>query len=214
MSDEQSLLEKSFIEGVGRDIDVDDTGERILAAASELVGEVGIQRATMDAVARRAGVSRITVYRRFATKEVLVEHAVRREFRRYFDQFLLDIAGSATTADRVATGLVSSLRNIRANPVIAALTAVDEPNMVMPSIVGDGGRTLAAVGGFLAGQLRREQQAGTVLADVDVEVVAELWVRLCTSFLIIPSHVIDIEDDDRLREVALRFFVPMLGLPG
>ena len=48
--------------------DHDDTSSRILDAAFELFSWIGVQRSTMEDVARRAGVSRITVYRRFATK--------------------------------------------------------------------------------------------------------------------------------------------------
>ncbi|NED55655.1 TetR/AcrR family transcriptional regulator, partial [Micromonospora aurantiaca] len=84
-------------------------------------------------------VSRITVYRRFATKDALVEHVVRREFRRYFDQFLLDIGQAETAADRVVLGFVSSLRAIRRNPLIGGLIAT-EPDLVVPSMISDGGR--------------------------------------------------------------------------
>jgi len=69
----------------------DETSARILDAAYEVFCRIGIQRSTMEDVARRAGVSRITVYRRFAAKGTLVDHVVRREIRRYFDQFLVDI---------------------------------------------------------------------------------------------------------------------------
>ena len=61
-----------------------------------------------------------------------------------------------------------------------------------------------------AGQLRREQRAGTIAATVDVEVVAELMTRLSCSFLLTPSHVIDLDDADELRQMARRFLVPML----
>ncbi|WAZ19229.1 hypothetical protein STRCI_000264 [Streptomyces cinnabarinus] len=55
-------------------------------------------------VARLARVSRITVYRRLATKEVLVEQVVRREFRRHFEQFTVEIQDAATVAHRVVVG--------------------------------------------------------------------------------------------------------------
>lgn len=85
-----------------------------------------------------------------------------------------------------------------------------EPDAVIPSMTSDGGRTLATVQRFVAGQLRREQRAGTISETVDVEVVAELMTRLSCSFLVTPSAVVDLDDAEQLRAVARRFLVPML----
>lgn len=205
----ESLLERAYTDAVERVDDLDAARSRVLDAAYEQFCRLGIQRSTMEDVARRAGVSRITVYRRFATKDALVEQVVRREFRRYFDQFLVDIEQAETAADRVVLGFVSSLRAIRGNPLIGGLMEA-EPDLLVPSMISDGGRTLATVRQFVAGQLRREQRAGTVSAGLDADVVAELMVRLSASFLAIPSHVIDLDDDEQLAEVARKFLVPML----
>lgn len=206
---ESSLLERAFAEAVEQVDENDEITGRLLDAAYEQFCRLGIRRSTMEEVARRAGVSRITAYRRFTTKDALIEQVVRREFRRYFNQFLIDIQGAETLADRVVLGFVSSLRAIRRNPLIGGLMAT-EPELIVPSMVSDGGRTLATVRAFVAGQLRHEQQAGNVSADVDVELVAEMMTRVSTSFLISPSQVIDLDDDERLSAVARQFLVPML----
>ncbi|GAA1816438.1 TetR/AcrR family transcriptional regulator [Actinomadura chokoriensis] len=208
----ESVLERAYTDAVEQVDDKDETRTRVLDAAYEQFSRLGIQRSTMEDVARRAGVSRITVYRRFATKDALVEHVVRREFRRYFDQFLLDIGRAETAADRVVLGFVSSLRAIRRNPLIGGLIAT-EPDLVVPSMISDGGRTLATVRQFVAGQLRHEQRAGTVSADLDIDHVAELMVRISASFLAIPSHLVDLDDDEQLAALARRFLVPMLDPP-
>ncbi len=212
-SDSESFLAGALTaaaNGVGGDDD--ETSGRILDAAFELFCHMGVQRTTMEDVARRAGVSRITVYRRFATKRALVDHVIRREVRRYFDQFRRDVEQADTAADRVVLGFVSSLQAFRHNPLIGGLMAAD-PKALVPSTIGDGGRTLATVREFVAGQLRREQDAGNVARDVNVDVVAELMVRVCSSFLVIPSHIIDLDDDEQLRDVARQFLVPMLRTP-
>jgi len=205
----ESVLERAYTDAIERVDDTDEMRARILDAAYAQFCRMGIQRSTMEDVARRAGVSRITVYRRFASKDVLVEHVVRREFRRYFDQFLGEIEQAETVADRVVLGFVSSLRAIRANPLIGGLIDI-EPDLLVASMIGDGGQTLATVREFVAGQLRREQHAGTVSPDLDIDLTAELMVRVSTSFLVIPSHVVDIDDDQQLATVARRFLVPML----
>ncbi|MER6176426.1 helix-turn-helix domain-containing protein [Streptosporangium sp. NPDC001681] len=212
-SDSESLLERAYIDAVEQVDDTDETRARILDAAYEQFCRMGIRRSTMEDVARRAGVSRITVYRRFATKDALVEHVVRREFRRYFDQFLIDIEQARTAADRAVLGFVSSLRAIRRNPLIGGLITA-EPDLVVPSMISDGGRTLATVRQFVAGQLRHEQRAGNVSSDLDTDLVAELMVRISASFLAIPSQIIDLDDDEQLAAVARQFLVPMLEPTG
>ncbi|GGV11320.1 TetR family transcriptional regulator [Actinomadura cremea] len=208
-TDPESLLERAYTDAVERVDDPDETRTRVLDAAHEQFARMGVQRSTMEDVARRAGVSRITVYRRFATKDALVEQVVRRELRRYFDRFLIDIQRAETAAERVVLGFVSSLRAIQRNPLIGGLI-VAEPDLLVPSMVSDGGKTLATVRQFVAGQLRREQRAGNVSADLDTELVAEMMVRISASFLAIPSLVIDLDDDEQLAGIAERFLVPML----
>ncbi|MFB9317937.1 TetR/AcrR family transcriptional regulator [Cryptosporangium minutisporangium] len=213
-SGHESLLERAYIDAVERvEDDVDEMRAGILDAAYEQFCRTGIQRSTMEDVARRAGVSRITVYRRFATKDALVEHLVRREFRRYFEQFLVEIEHADTAADRVVLGFVSSLRAIRGNPLIGGIMET-EPDFLVPSMISDGGQTLATVRQFVAGQLRREQGAGNVRSDVDADLVAEMMVRVSASFLAFPSHLIDLDDDEELAGVARQFLVPMLNPPG
>ena len=207
-TDDRSLLERAFADAVGG-ADSDDPNAVILDAAYELFCRQGIQRTTMDDVARRARLSRITVYRRVVSKEALVEAVLLRDFRQYVDRFLADLAGAETVADRVVAGFVSSLRATRSNPLMTGLLAAD-PDSVAPSIVGEDGRVLAAVARFLAGQLRLEQRAGNVAAGVDVDVVAELMVRLSASFFLSPSEVIDLDDDDQVAAIARRYLVPML----
>ena len=163
-----SLLERALAEaGVAVE---DDAHAELLDAAYELFCRHGIQRTTMDDVAKAAGLSRITVYRRLSSKEALVEQVVLREFRRYLDQFLLDIAPARTAEERVVLGFVSSLRSIPSNPLIGGLM-VAEPQALVPMLERTG-RTLETVSRFVAGQLRREQAAGHVAPGVDVDLFA------------------------------------------
>ena len=51
---------------------VASTSERIAQAALEQFSETGIRRSSVEDVGRRAGLSRVTVYRQVGTKEDLV----------------------------------------------------------------------------------------------------------------------------------------------
>jgi AcrR family transcriptional regulator len=81
-----------------------EVDEAVLAAALELLGEVGISGMSMDEVASRASVSKSTIYRRWPTKERLVLAALRSamlpldhvdtgELRRDLDLYLGELRG-------------------------------------------------------------------------------------------------------------------------
>ena len=203
-----TFLERALSGGSGLPAG-DPTTAKILDAAYEQFCLVGIQRTTMEDVAKRAGISRITVYRRIATKDALVDHVLRREFDRYVVQFLADVRAADTAADRVVLGFASALRAIRRNALLSRLLAV-EPEALVRSLIGDGGRTLELLRAFVAGQLRAEQRAGHVADGVDVDLVAELMVRVSASFLLTPSRTVDLDDDARVEALARQFLAPML----
>ncbi|ROZ89109.1 TetR/AcrR family transcriptional regulator [Gordonia sp. OPL2] len=208
----RSLLERAYVAVIGGDVtepDDDPTRTKLLDAAFDQFCRMGIQRSSMEEVARRAGLSRITIYRKFATKDDLVEQVILREFRRYFLRFLADIRNADTAAERVVFGFVSSLRSILGNPLIGGLIET-EPSLLAGSIGADDGRMLVAVRQFVAEQLRSEQRAGNIAAELDTELTAEVMVRISNSFLTVPSQLIDVHDDDQLAAVARQYLVPML----
>ncbi|MEY2583414.1 MAG: hypothetical protein QOE09_3263 [Ilumatobacteraceae bacterium] len=50
--------------------------QAVLDATADLVAAVGVERTTIDEIASRSGVAKTTIYRHFASKEVLVVEAV------------------------------------------------------------------------------------------------------------------------------------------
>ena len=48
----------------------------VLDTTADLIGEVGVERASIDEIASRSGVAKSTIYRHFASKPVLVVEAV------------------------------------------------------------------------------------------------------------------------------------------
>lgn len=189
--------------------EADLTRTRILDAAFDLFCTRGIRHSSMEEVARRANAARITVYRKFETKDALVDAVVMREFQRYFVQFGEDVRHTESAADRVVVGFVSSLRAFGENPLLSGLLET-EPDSVIGSLIGKDGQMIAMVRRFVAGRLAVEQQTGELHAELDVDMVAEMLVRVCASFLAIPTDLVDLRDPAELERIARQFLVPML----
>lgn len=78
----------------------DPLTEQILDAAREQFTTFGLRRSTVDDVAKRAGVSRVTVYRRFGNKDGLVSACLIREYRR----FVMDVDATVVACPPWRTG--------------------------------------------------------------------------------------------------------------
>jgi TetR/AcrR family transcriptional repressor of uid operon len=120
---------------------------------------------------------------------------------------------ATAAADRVIGGYVSTIQALRRNPVLHGILAV-ELDALVASMAGSAERVLALARVFIAAQLRVEQDNGEIGEAIDVDVVADLMVRLALSFVLIPSDVVDLDDDDAAMEMARGFLVPVLGWSG
>jgi AcrR family transcriptional regulator len=96
------------------------TRERIVAAALEQVAEGGYASASVQAVARRAGVAVGTVYRHFPSKAELFAEVFRRASQRELDVVAEVAAADGRSApERIAAAVEAFSRRALAGPVLA-----------------------------------------------------------------------------------------------
>ncbi|WP_228002250.1 TetR/AcrR family transcriptional regulator [Nocardia australiensis] len=99
----------------------------ILDAARDCVEEFGVRRTTLTEVARRAGVSRPTVYRRWPDTGSLVAELLVRELRTVVTA-TMPTAGTART--RLVGGIVTGAAAIRENPLFGKIFRTDTDLML------------------------------------------------------------------------------------
>jgi AcrR family transcriptional regulator len=186
----------------------DEISARILDAALDTAAAFGLQNLTMDAVARRAEVGRMTVYRRFGDKQGLVAALGARESRRCLAAMDAAAPPDAPIAEQAAAGFATALRLAREHPLLSRLARL-EPEAVLAGLTNHGGALFAIIRGGLAERLREAQRAG-VLGEVEVEETAELMVRLAVSFVLIPESVLPLDDEEKVRGVAWQLLTPIL----
>lgn len=159
--------------------------DHILDAALALAAASGIKNLTMDDVARRAGVGRMTVYRRFGTRDALTDALAGREARRCLAE--LDAASpvDAPLEEQVVAGFTTAIRLSQEHPLLARLARV-EPDTVLETFTT--GPLFALCVDYLADRLRRMH------AD---PAPAELLVRIALSFVLLPDTQLDVDQAAR-----------------
>jgi AcrR family transcriptional regulator len=163
---------------------VDSTAERILEAALQTMLSFGIRRSTVDAVARRAGVSHMTVYRRWPTKNDLLLAVLTREYEAAFAAIDRDIAALTNSADRLVAGFTGIYWHAHTHPLLTRTLETD-PESVLPAITTGAGPALDLATAYLARHITRSaDNAGATIEDPYG--VAEIFVRLTHSLLLVP----------------------------
>src|ERR1041384_54337 len=105
----------------------------LLDAERDCVLAVGLRRATLTDVARRAGVSRMTMYRRWPDMGSLIGDLMTREWSTIVRISADDPVG-ATARERVVDGVVRGVSALRAHPVFRRIVEVD-PEILLPYLV-------------------------------------------------------------------------------
>ena len=182
--------------------------DRVAAAALDEFAEHGIRRTSMEDVARRAGVSRMTVFRRFASKQRLVEIVIAREVNRGMQELDLLWEGAQTLEDRLVAGFEFAGRYVRGHPLFDRLLR-SEPEVLLPPLTLDGGPVLELYRSLIAHRLQAEVNAARATTP-DIDGVAEVIARLAISLLLTRDGTITLDDPQSVRRLVNLTLLPML----
>ncbi|HEU5475234.1 MAG TPA: TetR family transcriptional regulator [Actinophytocola sp.] len=169
---------------------------QILHAAVRTFENVGIRRATVEDIARAAGLGRATVYRRFPQKADLIRAALLHELRRFLAELDDRIAGAADPRERLVEGFVAGVAGVREHPLLSRLLAT-EPQDVLPYLTIDGAPIVAVARAYIAERIAELGPAGPA-----AERIAEVLVRIAHSMVLTPAGVLPAADDERARSFA------------
>ncbi|MFH8349570.1 TetR/AcrR family transcriptional regulator [Streptomyces sp. NPDC018045] len=179
-----------------------EADEAILAAALDLLIERGAGWASIEQVARRAGVTRATVYRRFATLTDLLVRAVEWEYR--------DVEPASMDwpdIDSMVTAWADHLGTPRARRLVRRLYATvdDLPELLRAYHKAHGGHRSRAV----RTTLERARAAGQLPPDSDPEILQQM---LSGAAL---QHLAAYPDTTGAKEVKAYFLAVLrqVGLP-
>ncbi|WP_167106643.1 TetR/AcrR family transcriptional regulator [Mycobacterium sp. DL592] len=180
--------------------------EAILDAALVEFDRHGIRRVALDDVARRAGVSRTTIYRRFANKDDLVAAVMDRENVRLFSGIAEELKDARPQSNYYVEAFTQAILRSREHRVLHRMV-LDEPAL-----------TLELARTHYAAAVMRIEQALQVIfpagfADrIGPQAVHDLadciW-RYALMIQLLPSAE-PVETADDIRAFATKHFLPSL----
>lgn len=186
----------------------DPASERILDAALALSAASGIRHLTVDEVAARAGVGRMTVYRRFGDKAGLLSALAAREGRRCLAELAAASDPTAPLEEQVAAGFVTAMRLAAEHPLLNRL-AQHEPEAVLEALLASDGAMFKLARTFVAARIAAAPDGPS--AGLRAAAAAELLIRLVFSFVLIQDTVLPVADGRRARELARSVLAPIAG---
>lgn len=183
-----------------------DATAAILDAALVEFEQHGFRRVALDDVARRAGVSRTTIYRRFANRDELVAAVVERENVVLFDDIASELKNAGPQSDLYVEAFTLSILRFRRHRVLNRMM-IDEPALVMELMQ----RHYGAAVERMAAALRVIFPAGFAdrIGEQAVNDLADTILRYAAMVLLLPS-VEALDTADEIRAFAARHFVPSL----
>jgi AcrR family transcriptional regulator len=125
----------------------------VLDAVRDCVLAVGVRRTTLTDVARRAGVSRMTLYRRWPDVRSLVGDLMTREWIGVATDCMPQWQPGREARTLIVDGLVAGVEAFRAHPLFRKIIDVD-PELLLPYVLDRRGASQEALLGLLADSLK------------------------------------------------------------
>jgi AcrR family transcriptional regulator len=177
-----------------------------LDAARDCILDVGWRRTTLTEVARRAGVSRMTIYRSWADMPTLLADLMTREWT----GLVATTVGTSQAGDslaRLVEDVVATIRALRENELFVRIVELD-PELVLPYLLSRRGRSQDLILALLAEAIRDAQRAGDA-RDGDPVAMARATVLAAHGFVLSAHTMVDAAVssdalDDELRLLLTR----------
>lgn len=184
----------------------DSATRQILDAAVVEFERHGFRRVALEDVARRAGVSRTTIYRRFANRDELVGAVIERENVALFADIATELKTSGPQSNYYVEAFTLSILKFRNHRVLHQMIT-EEPGLV-----------LQLAGLYHRAAIDRMAEALRVIfppgfaerigADA-VDELADCILRYAAMVLLLPSAQ-PLETADDIRAFARQHFLPSL----
>jgi AcrR family transcriptional regulator len=135
-----------------------------LDAARACILDVGWRRTTLTEVARRAGVSRMTIYRAWPDMPAVLGDLMTREWGEVVARAVADAdrdTDRAKAADRLVAEVVATCRALRDNELFVRIVELDA-ELLLPYLLTRRGRSQQAIADLTAGRIREGQADGSI----------------------------------------------------
>ncbi|MFI5782480.1 TetR/AcrR family transcriptional regulator [Nocardia sp. NPDC051570] len=184
-------------------------GEQLLESALSAFLDFGIKRTSMGEIARRAGISPATLYRRFESKNDLVEAVGVREAQLFVAEIEERVGSIPDGEDQLVEVFVAFITLLARNELLQRLLRT-EPDMILPRLTTEAAPILAIGRAYLADKLH-DLRASDPALDFDPDLVAEIMARLAQSLALTPEGLIPLGDERAAREFSRRTLFPMVS---
>src|SRR5262245_20910285 len=173
-----------------------------LDAARACILDVGWRRTTLTEVARRAGVSRMTIYRAWPDMPSVLGDLMTREWGEVVARAVAEADAAAggdgaSAADRIVAEVVGTVRALRENELFVRIVELD-PELLLPYLLTRRGRSQQAIAELTAGRIREGQADGSVRDGDPVAIARSLL--LATHGYVLSAHTMV---DDEVGEETL-----------
>jgi AcrR family transcriptional regulator len=178
----------------------------ILDAAVAEFSQHGFRRVALDDVARRARVSRTTIYRRFAGRDELVGAVIDRENTVLFTNIADELKNRRPQSNYYVEAFTLSILRFREHRVLTRMLA-DEPGMMLELAHQHWDAAVER----MAAALRIIFPDGFAerIGDQAVDELAETILRYAAIVLLLPARE-PLTDADDIRAFATEHFLPSL----
>jgi AcrR family transcriptional regulator len=169
-----------------------ETSEVIIQAAYACFAKQGVDKTTIVDIARRANVSRSTIYEYFSDKGAILEACAEHASEQFYREMSKAMDRGASVEEKLSHAAVFVTQ---ARRVISSEKYFDE-DAVSLLLTKDAAVLLRECVDFLAPHLAAAKLTGEVRKDLDIQASGEWFARILFSLFSTPSSTLNMDDPD------------------